>query len=199
MENFDDIKSIWQLEKGDQLPSVEEIEKIAKTFNMKKQNKAKALIGLLIGCILGYTAVWIGMENVLWTTRAGLICSVVAILYVVWFKYQELRKEGRADPLNSAAFLAQLKSELIDKKEEKKRIIIFILLFFIAYALFIYEKVQVNSQLMLTGYSILTFAMAFLWFVVRPVTYRNYRKSIQKTITEIETIQQQINSNESTN
>lgn len=199
MENFDEIKSIWQLEKGDQLPSVEEIEKIAKTFNMKKQNKAKALIGLLIGCILGYIAVWIGMENVFWTTRAGLICCVVAILYVVWFKYQEMSKDGPANPLNSAAFLAHLKSELINKKEEKKRIIIFILLFFVAYALFIYEKVQVNSQLMLTGYSILALVMAFFWFVVRPLVYRNYRKSIQKTITEIEMIQQQINSHESTN
>jgi 1,4-dihydroxy-2-naphthoate octaprenyltransferase len=197
METFDDIKSIWHLEKGDQLPRVEEIEKIAKSFYMKKQNKAKTLIGVLIGCILGYIAVWIGMESVLWTTRVGLICSVMAILYVVGFKYKELMKESRAAPLNSTAFLAHLKSELIHKKEEKKRIILFILLFFVAYAFFIYEKVHVDRQLMLTGYSILALAMAFLWFILRPLTYRNYRKSIQKTITEIETIQNQINSNES--
>lgn len=198
MESFDDIKSIWQLEKGVQLPHADEIEKIAKAFKMKKQNKAKTLMGLLIGLILGYIAVWIGLENVLWTTRAGLIISVLAILYVLWFKYQELKKEDQAEPLNSAAFLTQLKLELINKKEEQTRMMIFILLFFVAYAFFIYEKVSVNIQLLFKGYSILVFVIGIFWFVFRPLVYRSYRKSIQKTITQIENIQHQINSNEAT-
>lgn len=198
MESFDDIKSIWQLEKADQLPHADEIEKIAKTFKMKKQNKAKTLMGLLIGLILGYIAVWMGLENVLWTTRAGLIISVLAILYVLWFKYQELKKEDQAEPLNSAAFLTQLKLELINKKEEQTRMMIFILLFFLAYAFFIYEKVSVNIQLLFKGYSILVVVIGIFWFVFRPLVYRSYRKSIQKTITQIENIQHQINSNEAT-
>lgn len=199
MENFDDIKSIWQLEKADQLPHADEIEKVAKVFKMKKANKAKTLIGLLIGCILGYIAVWIGLENVLWTTRVGLIISVLAILYVLWFKYQELKKEDQAESLNSAAFLTQLKLELINKKEEQARMMIFILLFFVAYAFFIYEKVAVNSQLLFKGYSILVVVVGIFWFVFRPLSYRYYRKSIQKTITQIENIQHQINFNEDAN
>lgn len=198
MESFDDIKSIWQLEKADQLPHADEIEKIAKTFKMKKQNKSKSLMGLLIGLILGYIAVWISLENVLWTTRAGLIISVLAILYVLWFKYQELKKEDQAESLNSTDFLKILKMELINKKEEQTRIMIFILLFFVAYAFFIYEKVAVNSQLLFKGYSILVVVLGIFWFVFRPLVYRSYRKSIQKTITQIENIQHQINSNEGT-
>lgn len=155
-------------------------------------------MGLLVGCILGYIAVWIGLENVLWTTRVGLIISVIAILYVLWFKYQELKNEDQAEPLNSTTFLTQLKLELINKKEEQTRMMLFILFFFAAYAFFIYEKVAVNSQLLFKGYSILVVVIGIFWFVFRPLVYRSYRKSIQKTITQIEKIQHQINSNEDT-
>jgi uncharacterized membrane protein YbjE (DUF340 family) len=109
-----------------------------------------------------------------------------------------LKKEDQAEPLNSAAFLAQLKLELINKKEEQTRMMLFILFFFAAYAFFIYEKVAVNSQLLFKGYSILVVVIGIFWFVFRPLVYRSYRKSIQKTITQIENIQHQINSNEDT-
>ena len=192
MENFDDIKSIWQSEKAGQLPDADEFVTIVNKYKSRRHRITYVLSGILILCLAGFVLVWFGYKTTMWTTRLGELLIFTAVLYAIYHNYKDIQKKKKENAEDSRQFLASLKKEVTEKKEEKKRILIFLSLLCIAYGFFIYENASGSLQSILITYLLLLAVIFFFWFVYRPFVNRMQQKSTEKMIQKIEELQKQL-------
>jgi len=193
MDSFENLKSIWHSEKGLQLPTADQLLKIAKRYQQRDQRMATGVLITIILCLIAFIGVWFGYETTLWTTKCGEIMIFIALLYLIHYTYKDLQKKKRLPIVDSSIFLQHLKKEIIETKFKKVKILQFLIYYGVAYGFFIYENTAGNLQKIIISYSILTAFIGLLWYVYRPIIYRIHRKKVYRTIEKIEQLQRQLN------
>jgi TRAP-type uncharacterized transport system fused permease subunit len=196
MDSFENLKSIWHSEKGLQLPTADEFQKIATGYKRRNQQLATGVLITVILCFIAFIGVWFGYKTTMWTTKFGELLIFSALVYLIYYTYKELQKKKRLQIADANIFLQQLKKELSETEAKKIKILQFLIYYGVAYGFFIYENTAGDTQKIILSYGILFAFIALLWWVYRPMIYRIHRKKVNATITKIEHLQLQINEHE---
>ena len=194
MDNFDEIKQIWQSANTNGLPKTEEIIHTIKRYRIRQILKTSAVI--LVTLFMMFTMVWvvIAYKSQLLTTRIGEGCFFTAMFILLSFTLRSLKRITGSKNYSNAAFLKFLKQEQIRliRYQQKTQIIGFGIA---SAGLFFYTYETVHSQpfVMLAVYSGILVWCLIAWFVIRPRAMGRKTKKLEETIEKLERFSNQLN------
>ncbi|MEO9020501.1 MAG: hypothetical protein ABI237_15710 [Ginsengibacter sp.] len=189
MKNFDDIKNVWQTSGEESLPDAGEITlRIQKT---RRRMIRKNIIGGTILCFTFFYICFIGwyyhFEQ--WTTRAGIVIILLAILLGVTFNtrlVQLLLKHGDLT-LDNAAYLHQLiHLRNTQRAIRTKGISLYFLLLTLGIVLYMMEFARRSLSFGIIAYTLTLAWIAFSWFYIRKKTVARQEREINEQIDNIE-------------
>lgn len=187
MENFDNIKNIWNSEKAENIPQLTEINNEMLKYKAKTKQSLHFWFYLLLLSAVTMFCVLVFNETEMISTIAGEMMIMLTIIYVI-FNYIKLIIQKRVnDFINNKDYLNLLKQERInDLSLKKKSQITSFLLLFLSYGLFCYEIFSKSTKTLIIGYSIFIVIMAVLWFVYKPYWDKKRKKSNEILINKVE-------------
>ena len=190
MQNFDDIKNLWQQNPGrSDLPSAKEV--LAEIAQTRKKMIRRNMSGIItLALTFGFIA-WLGMyyhfESLI--TNLGIILTLLAIVLGIIFNTQlanRLLKQN--DPsLSNSEFLQQLIAFRNRQRTfQTKGISAYFILLTIGILMYMYQFAERDLQFGIISYSITLAWIAFNWFYTRKRTIRKQEKAINEQIEKIE-------------
>ncbi|MFL5763671.1 MAG: hypothetical protein ACJ77K_06985 [Bacteroidia bacterium] len=195
MQNFDNIKDLWQKTPAD-LPSSKEI--LAEVEKTRKKMIRKNAAGIAALCATFAFITWIGFhyEFAMITTRLGIILTLIAIVMGVIFMGDlfKLLVQKADGTLDNTAYLEQLKK--IRSKQvtiRSKGITAYFILLTAGIMLYMLEFAVRDLVFGIISYAITLAWIAFSWFYLRKRTAAKQEKQITDQIERIEKLIKDIN------
>ncbi|MGA7838288.1 MAG: hypothetical protein WB996_09995 [Ignavibacteriaceae bacterium] len=186
MDEFKDIKRLWNSKNTLGIPNLEQIRIVINNYQRKKKRNAFLLTALFILCGIAFILILLLHKPLLWTTTFGEILISMGFILGMILKLNTLKRIKNIELKPNIDFLEDLiKDSVRNKSKINWHLIITVLLLAIGYGFFIYEEIKDNKfelTLSYLGIAIFTFAM---YFVFRPFIKRSSKKKIQKMIDEI--------------
>lgn len=189
MQNFDNIKDLWQAAKPAELPDAAAIR--AEAQKARRKMLRRSIIG---GSILTGTfafIVWIGLhyDFAYRTTPAGILLTLIAIIMGILFNsrlIQLLLKQGNTS-LDNAAYL----QELIRFRNTQRRIYtrgmsLYYLVLTLGIVLYMMEFARRSLLFGLISYSLTLAWIAFNWFYTRKRAIAKQEKVMNAQIEGLE-------------
>jgi hypothetical protein len=189
MQNFDDIKSIYQKASEPPLPSAKEI-----LLQVESSRKKMMRKNILVALLLAFTFVFISViayyyDSKIWTTTAGIVLTLISIILGIIFNSQLVRLlMKQSDPtLDNNAYLHQLV-----QFREKQRLIqttgitLYFILLTSGIMLYMYEFAMRNLMFGLISYSLTLAWIAFNWFYLRKKAIIKQEKLINDQVKALE-------------
>ena len=192
MDNFDEIKNIWETQKDEKAPSFKQISKAIKRYQSQRKKKIVSLIALSILCLTAMGYVMVDYHSHLWTTRIGEILFLLVGIYLLYFNLNLFTKKKHEEMLNTNDYLDVFKKNSKREVMNESRPLLFIIAS-VAFFLYVYEILFDSKTQLIIGYSILIAFLAIMWFVVRPRQLKRKLTKIQKLLDKIDTINTQSN------
>ena len=198
MNNFDDIRNIWQNQDAAKVPDMSEVIKAA------GKNRRSIIIKNLLGLItLGGTVIfisWIGFaaDFKYLTTKLGIVLIVISIIAAMVLNSQMLMLilERSDDTLTNADYLKQLISYRNKQRFfQTKGIALYYLMLTLGFILYLYEFYARNASFGLKAYGLTLLWIAFAWFYIRPRAIKKQEQKINELIEQIESISGQLDDN----
>ena len=195
MKNFDDIKDVWQTWGEENLPDTKEI--IARIQKARRKMIRKNVIGGIILCLTFFYICFIGwyyhFEQ--WTTRAGIVITLFAIVLGVIFNTQLVRmllKQGDLT-VDNAAYLHQLiRYRNTHRIIRTRGIMLYFILLTLGIALYMIEFAQRSLTFGIIAYTLTLAWIAFSWFYIHKKTVAQQEKEINHQIENIEKLMEEI-------
>jgi hypothetical protein len=189
MQNFDDIKNLWQKTEEKNLPDAAEI-----LLQVQKARKKMLLKTIGGGLILCFTFVFIALLAIhyqfqQWTTRTGIILTLIAIIMGIIFnsKLVQLLLKQSDLTLSNAEYLQQLvRFRTTQRLIQTKGITFYFILLTVGIVLYMYEFAQRDLVFGICAYAITLAWIAFNWFYTRKRTIEKQQKAIDEQIANIE-------------
>jgi len=192
MDNFEEIKNIWQNQKAESLPSIDGIINTIKAFHVRRKREIIFLVFIAVICLLAMIWVIIDYESSLLTTRIGESLFILLGFYLLVSKLNLLKKKKQEELLSATEYLDDLqersKKEAIDESQP-----IPVIISVIALILYVYEILAASQMLLIIGYSVLFLLVALIWFVYRPFMIKRNLSKIQNLLDKIDTMKEQTN------
>jgi len=195
MDNFNDIKGLWQNQPTANLPDVGAIKKAA------DKNRRQIIIRNVWSLLaLGGTVIftfYIGMayDFKFITTRLGIMIIIIGIVGAMAINSQMLKLLlSRADESSdNQAYLRQL-IEYRNKQRflQSRGMVIYYLLLTTGFMLYLYEFFARDHMFGLKAYAVTLSWIAFTWFYLKPRAIRKQEKKISDLIEQIESISKQL-------
>jgi len=195
MENFDDLKKLWQEAAPQPAVDVAEIIRNARKYRRKQVLGDIGKILLLVA-----TAVFIGCiaynyDSKMITTRIGEICVLVAITGFVVLNTGALRfimKRADTDA-DVQTYLMQLKAYRQRQRFiQTTGITVYFILLSLGMGLYFYELTHNNLRFALLVYGLTGAWITFNWLYVRPRTIKKQHDKINAAIGQLERISGQL-------
>lgn len=196
MENFNDIKTLWQTDRNIKLPQIEEIKGVLRKFNQNRKQKNLFSVILLVCCSIILLLLVCFATFKMWTTYFGIALWIGAAFYSIHLKIRIQNKFSGLETLSNNSFLIALEKEENQTcvGKSKNQALLFTI-WAIGFFFYIYEPTSKNIYSLLIGYgSLIVFAIA-VWVIYIPLMTKRYQKNIQKTITHINNLKSQLNEN----
>jgi hypothetical protein len=189
MQNFDDIKNIWQQTSDKNLPSVKEI--LLQVEKLRKKMIRKNILGALT---LVFTFLFISFigchyDFKLWTTKAGIIIALVSIVIGIIFNTRLVKLLlKQSDPtLDNNSYLHQLMTFRTNQRFiQTTGISLYFILLTVGILLYMYEFAVRDLVFGIISYSTTLGWIAFNWFYVRKKSIAKQEKEINEQIENIE-------------
>lgn len=194
MDNFEDLKELWQSKVPKNLPNVDHMLAIIKKEESKKRNQLLfSLLGLML-CFGLTTYLFIDGWDNRWSTELGLVFILITVAFTFFSFLNQLRKDKINDMLDGETYINTMKEDIIRRSNYKdtNQNISFIMLL-VAYSFFIYEPCSKNTETIIMGYSIFLLVIILLWFVVKPMFDKYSLINIEKLIYKIDNLKKQFN------
>lgn len=187
MNNFEDIKQLWNSNNTRDLPNLEQMESVIKKYQTKKKRNIFLVIALLISCGVLFTLVFIFHKPLLWTTTFGEILMALGLILGLIIKLNTLKNITRNELKPNKYFLEDLIKTSAQKHSKTNwHIIISVLLIAIGYGFFIYEGIRGNqTELILSYFGIALFTLV-MYFIFRPFMKRSSKNKTKKMLEAIE-------------
>ncbi len=190
MQNFDELKNMWQTSKND-LPTAKEIFSEIKTTRKKMIGKNILLILLL--CATFAFIVWVGghYDYKIITTEIGIIITLIAIVVGIIFNTQltKLMLKQNDPTLDNYAYLQQLISFRTRQRQiQTKGISIYFILLTTGIVLYMYEFAVRDLKFGIISYTVTLAWIAFNWFFIRKRSIAKHEREINKQIAGLENI-----------
>lgn len=189
MQNFDNIQNLWQAASDKDLPDAKEI--IMSVQKARRKMIRRNIIGGSILCFTFLYICFIGWHYHFeqWTTRAGIIITLFAIVMGVAFNshlVQLLLKQSNL-ALDNRAYLQQLihfrnTQHVIRTKGQA----LYYLLLTLGLVLYMIEFAKRNIYFGIIAYSITLGWIAFSWFYILKKRKAAHTKEINEQIDNIE-------------
>jgi len=192
MDNFDEIKNIWQNQKTESLPSIASINKAIKGYQAKRKREVVFLVFLAAVCILAMIWVMIDYESYLLTTRIGESIFIFLGFYLLISKLNLLKKKKQEELLNSTDYLDDLKERSQKEASNESQPVPFFISV-IALIIYMFEKLSTSQSLLIIGYFIVCLFVVFIWFVYRPFMIKRKQSKIQNLLDKIDNMKEQTN------
>ena len=196
MENFNEIKSIWENEHTDLSSSEISIDKLIKEDIRKKKAKHIAnllllffLVVILI-CLIGFASFQI------WTSYLGLSIFLVLSFYLIYLKINKNSKVSDLELLDNNEFLSTLKKEknetCVGNIKQQTNLFIF---YAIGFGFYIYEIASKSMTALIIGYSALIIYLLVAKFFYFPLMAKRNQRKIDEIIKRINSLHYQFKEN----
>ncbi|MCB0593673.1 MAG: hypothetical protein H6557_26090 [Lewinellaceae bacterium] len=192
MDNFDEIKNIWQTHRTERLPSISNINNAIKGYQATKKKNIIYIIFLAIICLFAMIWVVVDYQSNLWTTRIGEALFILMSIYLFYSKLMSLKRSKQEELLSAKNYLDDLKEKTKKEAINESQPILFIILSF-AFFFYVYEMLAANKTQLIAGYCILFFFLVFMWFVYRPIKIKRQQTKIKDLLNKIDSIKNQTN------
>ncbi|UII25761.1 hypothetical protein LVD15_21010 [Fulvivirga maritima] len=187
MDNFEDIKRLWNSENTSEIPDVKQIQTIFKKYQNKKKRNAFWLTGLFIACSISFLFIIIFHKPLLWTTTFGEILISLGFLLGIILKLKTLKKISKDELKSNKEYLKDLmKSSSQEKSKANWHLIISVLFLTIGYGFFLYEEFKENQTQLILSYIGITLFTGVIYFIFRPLVKKISKKNIKKVIEAME-------------
>ncbi len=187
MEDFEDIKRLWNSENTSGIPNVKQIQNIFKKYQNKKKRNAFWFTGLFIACSISFLLIIIFHKPLLWTTTFGEILISLGFLLGIILKLKTLKKISKDELKTNKDYLEDLiKSSYQKKSKTNWHLIISVLFLAIGYGFFIYEECKENQTQLILSYMSITLFTGAMYFIFRPFVKKISKNSIKKVIEAME-------------
>ncbi|MGZ4035373.1 MAG: hypothetical protein ACXVP4_10955 [Bacteroidia bacterium] len=196
MQNFDELKNIWQQADQKDLPSVKEI--LSEVAKSRKKMMRKNIFGALILSFTFAYIAWIGIHyNFQYiTTKIGVVITLISILTGIFFntKLAKMLLKQSNPTLDNSSYLQQLKEYRNQQRTiQTKGITLYFILLTLGIVLYMYEFAARDVIFGIISYSITLTWIAFNWFYLRKRTINKQQKEINTQIENIEKLINHIN------
>ena len=189
MQNFENIKDLWQATSENTLPEAKEI-----ILNIQKTRKKMIRRNIIGGTLLCLTFIYIcfigwyyHFEQ--WTTRAGIVITLFGIVMGVAFNsrlVQLLLKQNNL-ALDNKEYLQQLiHYRNTQRRIRTKGMALYYILLTVGIVLYMIEFAKRNIYFGIVAYAITLGWITFSWFYIIKKRKANHAKEIHEQIDNIE-------------
>ena len=193
MDNFEDLKQIWLSEKGEELPSVEEMRKVIAVEKNRNRRSIWFSIAAIVVLLIFMSLIVFFSEAKLISTWIGEALILSAIFILLVSRINSLRRSFRNENISNREFIGKLKADIErltnDWNTVQKTGFAFV---GIGYLFFLYETVYQNRTAMIIGYSITIVVLTAAWFFFRPFANRRKLEKKERLLEKIENLSRQI-------
>lgn len=186
MDDFKNIKELWNSQNNLLTPNINQIEKIIKDYQIKKKRNVFLVTALFIACGIGFLMIIFLYKSSYWTTIVGEVLISLGFLLGLILKLKSLKKINNNEMKSNKDYLEDL-TKVFNRKKPKTNLlqIISVSLLSIGYGFFIYEEIKTNqNELILSFIGILIFSLGMYYFF-RPFINRKSKKKIEKLLDAI--------------
>jgi hypothetical protein len=190
MQNFDELKNMWQQSGSEKsLPSAEEV--LAQVKAVRKKMARKSILGIALLAFTFAFIAWVGFhyDFELISTRIGIIITLFAIVTGIIFntRLAGLLLRQNDPTLSNSAYLQQMIRFRTNLRiVQTKGITFYFILLTAGLILYMYEFASRDLTFGIISYSITLGWVAFNWFYLRKRTRRKQKKEINEQIAALE-------------
>jgi hypothetical protein len=194
MDNFNELKTLWQQQAGMTTPSLEEITRLARKTQKRMIRKNVLSMGLLGFAAIVIACIISGAEFRYASTKLGALLVIIAILGFIILSSQLLRVMLMAADITvtNEAYLKQLLR--YQRKEhfiQTKGIAAYFFLLSVGLAIYMYEFYARDCFFGIVAYGITFGWVALNWFYLLPRSVRKQEKKLNDLIGMIQGISKQ--------
>lgn len=193
MNNLDDLKAVWQMAKVDDLLSSREMIKLIKNFRSQKlRSKWLAiLLSLMFCCLIIIMLVISSFEY--WSTYLGGGLMVLAGLFIATTNIRSMKRFYQLDNCSNSEFLAFIEQTRQNQIfHYKKTMLIVVFLGSIGWGLYFFETIHEHTAWFIGVYAGFALYIAFLWFFVRPRSFRSNAEKLKVIAKRLQDISNQL-------
>jgi hypothetical protein len=195
MNNFNELKSLWQQQAENTAPSPEEISTLARKAQKRMMGKNLLSMSLLGLSVIIISSIITGAQFRYASTKLGALLIILAILGFIFLSSQLLRIMLRAADitLTNEAYLKQLlRYQRKERFIQTKGMTAYYFLLSVGLAVYMYEFYARDHVFGLVAYGV-TFAwIAVNWFYLLPRSVRKQEKKLNDLIGMIQSISKQL-------
>jgi hypothetical protein len=195
MENFDELKSIWQQARPTRTVDTEKAIKLVESFGKKERFKAILVYVMMSIAFIVIACVAFSYPSQLVITKIGFGCVLVAIASAILFINNMVRTLSvRVNTMdNNKIYLIRLKAfESRLAFIHSTGISIYIFLLSSGLALAMYEITRRNFIFAVGAYVVTSAWIALIWFYFRPNIVKKEKQKLKEVINRLEEIAKQL-------
>lgn|ERR1035437_1830054 len=193
MNNFNDIKNLWQTARIDDLPGPKKIMNTIKRYRVKQVMKRLLLIAFTL--IIMAVMIWVVFvyRSSLLSTRLGEACFFLAMFILIGTNANALNRISAQKVCSNDDFIRYLKQEQLKLIAFHKRTqVTGFGLSALGLGLYLFELVYHHTTWLIVGYSLLAIYILVCWFIVRPIAFRKKTKKLREFISTLEKLSGQL-------
>jgi len=197
MDNLNKLKAIWHTAKTDDLPTTAEMVKMAKKFRYQKLRNKILSVSVGVGTIVLMLAFYLNTPKLATSTIAGIICTVVASLVLVYTNARSMKRFIDMKDLSNKQFIEFLEQTRRNQLYYYRYTQVVGLLFSsIGLLLFMFEFVQKNTTISAVFYIIALGWTLFMAFYMRPRNFKKQSEKLNNMLTSLKKVNDQLNDKE---
>lgn len=189
MDDFENMKQIWNSKNNLNIPEIIDIQNIIKRYQNKKRRNAFLLTVSFIICGLLFILIVLFYQYQLWTTIFGEALILIGFILGLMLKVNTLKSVNKSIMKSNKVFLEYLSKVTAERKTKVNWLqLVSVFLLTIGYGFFIYEEIKDNKTEFILVYSGMLVFVLSMYFIFRPMMKRNSKNKIQKMLNEIESL-----------
>lgn len=187
MNDFEDIKQLWNSNNHSDLPDAEQMGSIIKKYQNKKKRTIFLVIALLILCGVLFTLSFIFHRPLLWTTKFGEVLMASGFIFGLIMALNKLKKVSKDELKSNKDYLENSIEVSIQKKSKANwHILISMLLIAAGYGFYIYENIRDNQSALILSYFGIALYILIIYFIFRPFMKNRSKNTTKEMFEEIE-------------
>ena len=198
MDNFDELKTLWQSANTDALPKAGEVQRMAKKFRNERLRKKIMIIALAIVLMAVMIAVMFNYHSIMLSTRLGELSTIAACILLAATNLKSLKRFVNFSDCSNKEFIAFLEHTRMNQLRYYKRTqVIGMFLASAGLVLYAYEFVSHHSAtIIITVYGFIVIWILFLWLYIRPRNFKKQTHKLNKMLNTLHHISNQIENEE---
>lgn len=186
MDNFDELKTLWQSANTDALPQAGEVQRMAKKFRNERLRKKVMIIALAIVLMAVMIAVMFNYHSIMLSTRLGELSTIAACILLAATNLKSLKRFVNFSDSSNKEFIVFLEQTRMNQLRYYKRTqVIGMILASAGLLLYAFEFLHTGTNMMLVVYAFIVIWILFLWLYIRP---RNFHKQTNKLNNMLDTL-----------